>query len=126
RGRLGGATVVACPAVLGLRAAAEVETDLREALGVPVVELPTLPPSVPGLRLELALTRALRAAGAVLQVGHGARLEPEGERPGWVELATPAHPLRVRASSFVLATGGLASGGLEVTLDGTVREPVAG
>jgi glycerol-3-phosphate dehydrogenase subunit B len=126
RGQLEGATVVAFPAVLGLRAWGAVQAELRDALGVPVVELPTLPPSVPGLRLEQALTRALRAAGAVLQVGHGAHLVAEGARVERVELATPAHPLRVRAASFVLATGGLASGGLEVALDGTVREPVAG
>jgi len=32
---------------------------------------------------------------------------------GWVELAAPGHPFRVPRGRVVLATGGLASGGLE-------------
>lgn len=122
----GDATVVALPAVLGVERAVEVRDDLAARLGVPVVELPTLPPSVPGIRLELALTAALRRAGVVLQVGPEARLPAGDGEVGWVELAAPGHPLRVPAARVVLATGGLASGGLVVTVEDTVREPVAG
>jgi glycerol-3-phosphate dehydrogenase subunit B len=125
-GHLGDATLVAVPAVLGLARAAEVPADLAAALGVPVVELPSLPPSVPGVRLELALTAALRRAGGAVQVGPSARVGPETGPAGWVELAAPGHPLRVPAGRVVLATGGLASGGLEVTIDGDIVETVAG
>jgi glycerol-3-phosphate dehydrogenase subunit B len=126
RGQLEGVTLVAVPAVLGLGRAAEVTADLADALGVPVVELPSLPPSVPGLRLELALAAALRRAGGVVQVGPPARVGPETGPVEWVELAAPGHPLRVPAGRVVLATGGLASGGLEVTIDGEIVETVAG
>lgn len=126
RAGLGHATLVAMPAVLGLARAAEVAADLCGALGVPVVELPSLPPSVPGVRLEQALTAAVRRAGGAVQVGPSARVGPETGPAGWVELAGPGHPLRVPAGRVVLATGGLASGGLEVTIDGDVVETVAG
>jgi glycerol-3-phosphate dehydrogenase subunit B len=126
RGHLGGATLVALPAVLGLERTAEVAADLAADLGVPVVELATLPPSVPGMRLELALSAALRRAGGVLQVGPRVRAVASGGRLQRVELEAPGHPLRLPVAAVVLASGGLASGGLEVGLDGDVRETVAG
>ena len=126
RGRLAGVTLVALPAVLGLEGAEEVAAGLAEDLGVPVVELATLPPSVPGLRLELALSAALRRAGVVLQVGPRVRAVAGGGRVERIELDAPGHPLRIPVAALVLASGGLASGGLEVGLDGEVRETVAG
>lgn len=124
-GTLGDATVVALPAVLGLKDSTQVAAELAAGLGVPVAELPTLPPSVPGLRLELALTAALRRAGARIQVGTFVRALPNAGRIGLVEIESPGHPLRVPVDQVLLATGGLASGGLEVRLDGSVRESVA-
>jgi glycerol-3-phosphate dehydrogenase subunit B len=126
RRHLDGATLLAVPAVLGLTRAPEVAADLSVALGVPVVELPGLPPSVPGVRLELALTAALRRAGGAVQVGPAARIGAGAGPVESVELAGPGHPLRVPAGRVVLATGGLASGGLEVTIDGEIVETVAG
>jgi glycerol-3-phosphate dehydrogenase subunit B len=90
-----------------------------------VAELPTLPPSVPGLRLELALTRTLRRAGVQIQVGNFVRALPEGRRIAALEIESPGHPHRVPLDRLVLASGGLASGGLEVRLDGSLRETVA-
>src|SRR5262249_20726850 len=86
----------------------------------------TLPHSVPGLRLERALTAALRRAGGVVQVGSWVRLVPAAGAVEWVELEAPAHRLRIPAPRVVLASGGLAGGGLEVTPTGTVRETVTG
>lgn len=126
RGVLGGATLVALPAVIGLEGAPDAAADLVRGLGVPVVELATLPPSVPGMRLELALAAELRRAGVTLQVGPRVRLFGADGRVEWVELEAPGHPLRIRADRVVLATGGLASGGLEIGLDGAIREPAAG
>ena len=125
-GRLDGASLVALPAAVGLDGAADAAADLAAQLGVPLVELATLPPSVPGLRLERALATAARAAGATLQVGTRARLLADGGRAAGVELEGPVRWLRVSAAAVVLASGGLASGGMEVTVDGEVRETVAG
>jgi glycerol-3-phosphate dehydrogenase subunit B len=118
---LDAATLVALPAVVGLEGHPEAASELAELLGTALVELPTLPPSVPGMRLELALTAALRGAGVRLQVGSRARVTATH-----VELEAAGHPLRIPARRLVLATGGFASGGLEVLVDGSVRETVAG
>ncbi len=61
--RLDGAARVGFPAVLGMNHAAEAWADLRDRLGVPVFEIPTLPPSVPGMRLYNAFKAALVKAG---------------------------------------------------------------
>jgi len=118
---LGEATLVALPAVVGLEAHAEAASELTALLGARLVELPTLPPSLPGLRLELALVAALRGSGARLQVGTGARVTATH-----VELDAAGHPLRIPAPRVVLASGGFASGGLEIEPDGSVQETVAG
>jgi len=118
-------TRVGLPAVLGLREHAAVLDALTRRLGRPVFELPLVPPSVPGLRLHDALRRALRAAGGRIQLGESiSRFEAPSGR---VEvLATPAavREFRVRAGAVILATGGLAGGGLVGLPNGRLREVV--
>lgn len=125
RPHLGGATHVALPAVLGLDRAAEVHALLERRLGLRVVELPALPPSVPGMRLQRALESALRVRGGRVQVGARARLVREGGR-STLEVEAAAHPLRIPLRRLVLATGGPVSGGLVVERSGRVVETVAG
>ena len=54
---------VAFPAVLGIADPHAVWTELEQRLGRPVFEVPTLPPSVPGMRVFAILREALRRAG---------------------------------------------------------------
>ena len=132
RGKLAPDERVGFPAVLGLEDAPRAWRELQEALGRPVFEVPTLPPSVSGIRLFERLKRQLQAAGGRLVVGDAVvRGETAGRRLESVLAEGAARPLRFRASSFVLATGGFASGGLELDSYGHVREtaldlPVAG
>jgi len=51
---------VGLPAVLGLYQSSKVTSDLTEMIGIPVFEIPTMPPSIPGLRLKEAFERGLR------------------------------------------------------------------
>ena len=60
---------VGLPAVLGLRDPHGAWADLQRRLGRGVFEIPTLPPSVPGMRAFEALRTALRAAGGRLILG---------------------------------------------------------
>ncbi|MGH2676584.1 MAG: FAD-binding protein, partial [Actinomycetota bacterium] len=101
--------------------------ELREALGTAVFEIPTMPPSVPGLRVFRALREALRRAGGRLIVNAtviGA--EAEGRRVNAVVTESAARPIAYPARSFVLASGGIATGGLEMDSFGSVRETVFG
>jgi glycerol-3-phosphate dehydrogenase subunit B len=123
---------VGLPAVLGLDQAGIVWQELQDGLGVRVFEIPTLPPSVPGLRVFRALKDALRRAGGRLIVNApviGA--EAQGHRVRAVVARSAARPVSYGAGAFVLASGGIAAGGLEMDSSGAVREtvfslPVAG
>ncbi|HEY6777701.1 MAG TPA: anaerobic glycerol-3-phosphate dehydrogenase subunit GlpB [Thermoleophilaceae bacterium] len=114
---------VGLPAVLGLRDPHGAWSDLQERLGRPVFEIPTLPPSVPGMRMFEALRAALRAAGGRLVMG--ARVvgaEREGARVTALRVDTAGRETIFGARSVVLATGGFASGGLALGSDWMVRE----
>jgi glycerol-3-phosphate dehydrogenase subunit B len=113
------------PAVLGLRSGDETWQALEKRLGRIVFEIATLPPSVPGMRLFDALTAALRAGGARLVLG--VRAVGAHAKDGRIEsvdvanaTGTVSHPV----GSVVLATGGFASGGLELDSFGATRETV--
>jgi glycerol-3-phosphate dehydrogenase subunit B len=74
---LADAAAVAVPAILGISGSREVYLDLEVQLGVPVFEIPTMPPSITGLRLKEAFTQSLPAKGVrvfaeqrVLAVAH--------------------------------------------------------
>lgn len=124
--------IVGFPAVLGLGNAREVWSELEMRLNHQVFEVPTLPPSVPGIRVYETMTSALRGKGARFVIGStvsGAQ-STNGRLEG-VVVHTSGRPQTYRASSFVLATGGFPSAGLELDSSGKVREavfdlPVAG
>src|SRR5207244_9845970 len=63
------ATRIGLPAVLGLRDPLAVVADLQRASGAQVFEIPTLPPSVPGMRLFAIFRDAIGRAGGRLQIG---------------------------------------------------------
>ena len=124
---LGDARAVGFPAILGLAHASEVHAAFEAGLGVPVFEIPTMPTSVPGLRLLGALEAAVSARGvrrrhqasvrALAFDGNGesATLDLEGVPGGE----------RVVARAVVLATGRFTGRGL--TADrGQVRESILG
>jgi glycerol-3-phosphate dehydrogenase subunit B len=123
---------VGFPAVLGLSGVDRIRRELEERLERPVFEVPTLPPSVPGMRLYKGLEERLRGAGARMIVGSpviGA--ETTGRRVEAVVVRTAAREVRYRAHTFVLATGGFSAGGLEMDSFRRVREvvfdlPIAG
>ena len=117
---------VGFPAVLGIRNAGEVWRELETRLERPVFEVATLPPSVSGIRLHEAMTAALRQAGGRILIGQtvvGAETARNGRVEGVVVQAA-ARPTTYRARSFVLASGGLAAGGIQVDSYGKIREAV--
>ncbi len=127
RPRLEPGETVAMPAVLGLARAGEAWDHLQELLGATVVEIPTVPPCVPGMRLQRELTGALRAAGGRLVLGvEAVGLDGSGGRASAVRVAQAARVRALPADAVVLATGGFASGGIALDSFGALRETVAG
>jgi glycerol-3-phosphate dehydrogenase subunit B len=118
---------VGVPAVLGFDQVRTVWTELQDAIGRPLFEIPTMPPSVPGMRLASALQERLRRAGGRSVLGAEA-VGPEirdGKLVGVRVRAGNRETTRL-ARWVVLATGGLASGGIGVDLGGTATEPALG
>ncbi len=125
--RLDGAARVGFPAVLGLDHASEVWQDLQERLGVPVFEIPTLPPSVPGIRLYNAFKAALTRAGVpiLLDMTTTRGIVEDGHATG-VVVPDVVRDRIYRAETYILATGGLYGGGITSDYRGTFRETVFG
>ena len=118
---------LALPAVLGLRDPHGVWSDLRDRLGRPVFEIPTLPPSVPGMRVYNALLAALRAAGGRFILGaEVVGVEREGERVSAVRAHTSGRDTSFGARWVVMATGGFMSGAIDLRSDWEARERVIG
>ncbi len=122
-----GTCVLAFPAVLGLDWATK--QALIEGLHVPVLEIPVLPPSIPGLRLYHALRKAILARGGRFTVGprvSGLDVNDDGSVRGvWIETAAHGRPGWIPADAVILATGGLYGGGLTSDYQGNVIEAVA-
>ncbi len=125
---LSGFKRVGFPAILGLEHHREVWEDLQDRLGLPVFEIPTLPPSVPGLRLFAAFKRALAPAGVQLLLDmtatHGLI---EGRHVTGVVVPTVTGRQAIyQAERYILATGGLYGGGVASDHHGLLREVVFG
>ncbi|WP_135805503.1 glycerol-3-phosphate dehydrogenase subunit GlpB [Halorussus marinus] len=123
--RLGDAERVGFPAVLGRHETPSIRADLEAELGAAVFEVPTGPPSLPGMRLEGALRGACRDAGVRFTTGDpvaGYETGADGEIAALrVERNGAAIPFH--AESVVLATGGLVGKGVDSDRE-SVREPV--
>jgi glycerol-3-phosphate dehydrogenase subunit B len=131
-GRLRGDERVAFPAVLGIADPHAAWAELEQRLAHPVFEVPTLPPSVPGMRLFAILLDALRRAGGRMILNSVvAGAEREGGRVSALRVRVGLREERRGCDWVVLATGGFASRGLELDSRWTAREtalglPVAG
>jgi glycerol-3-phosphate dehydrogenase subunit B len=100
---------------------------VQTALGRPVFEVPTLPPSVPGMRLAAVLREALRRLGGTVRLNNvvvGA--EADGSRVRALRVRVGLREERLEAGAFVLASGGFASGGLELDSHWQAREVALG
>lgn len=118
---------VGLPAMLGLRDPHAVLTDLEHRLGRRVFEIPTVPPSVPGMRLYEVLRAALRAAGGRLLLGtEVVRAERDGARVASVIAEVAGGEARYVAPWVVLASGGFASGAIELDSHWETHERVLG
>jgi glycerol-3-phosphate dehydrogenase subunit B len=123
RPHLGDAGAVGLPAVLGIMRTARAAAHLTEALGVPVFEVPTMPTSVPGLRLKNALERAVAVRGVERRLhGRVVAVERSGDQFALSVAGTPA-PAALRAHAVILATGRFMGRGLEASR-ARVREPL--
>ena len=112
------------PAVVGLDGCSDV-VRLKEYVDRPLHFLSTLPPSVPGIRLQLMLKRYFQKLGGTYMLGDSVT-GGEFEDGRLKAVTTRNHgKFRFEADNFILASGSLFSKGLVSDMD-AVREPVFG
>jgi len=112
------ATALLLP-TLGLADPVGARAEMERALGLPVFEALGAPPSVPGLRLQRALSEALEKAGVRVLQGIA-----EGAGEGQVQIVRGVECQPVRAGAVVLASGRFLGGGIRCETDGRLRETV--
>ncbi len=121
----GDAAFAAMPAFLGITNFKRHHQLLQQLTGLLIYEIPTLPPSILGMRIDNALKSRFAALGGVYIAGDtvrggtiaGGRLDSVFTENGGSSA--------LYAGSFVLASGSFFSGGL-VSEFSRVREPVFG
>ncbi|MFC6786101.1 glycerol-3-phosphate dehydrogenase subunit GlpB [Halobaculum halobium] len=123
RPHLGDAERVGFPAMLGDSQVEAVRADLSERLGAEVFEIPTGPPSLPGIRLADRLFDALDEAGVSMTTGTPV-VDHETDGDGdivRVYIDRNGAEIPYRADAYVLATGGLVGKGVDSDRDGPVE-----
>jgi glycerol-3-phosphate dehydrogenase subunit B len=118
---------VAFPAVLGLASPHAVWADLEHGFSRPVFEIPTLPPSVPGIRVFQTLRDLLtRAGGRVVLNNVITGAERSGDRVRALKVRVGLREVTYEPEWVVLATGGFSAGGLELDSGWVTREVALG
>lgn len=114
---------VGLPAVLGMTHHPEVHADLEDRVGQPLFEIPTVPPSIPGLRLFDRLRKQLQESGVEILAdapAHAAELVDGRCRRIAVKSAGRDQP--VEATAFVLAIEDAVDGAWQAGVH-RVRDP---
>ena len=119
---VGDAEVVLMPAVLGF-VKGDVQSRLEKITGKRIVSVPTLPPSVEGIKVECALRATFERMGGVIFNGH--TVVSHTMENGAVESVTTDKAVTLTAEDFVLCSGSFIGGGL-VSGRSAIAEPVFG
>jgi len=107
-----GLTGIVLPPVLPIRGRGRLLERLEQAAGVPVRELLSPPPSVPGLRLGFHLEDRLAQARVRMVRGSVVGFRAEGKNLRAIAVEAAGKKQELEAAQFVLAAGSFAGGGI--------------
>jgi glycerol-3-phosphate dehydrogenase subunit B len=110
---LGDAEYVALPAILGIHKSDQVHQTMQRLLGLPIFEIPTIPPAVAGIRLRELLEQQLAARGATVITQNKVEKVSFNEDSIQLSLNDNYGPVIIEAQKLVLASGRFLSGGLK-------------
>ncbi len=106
--------IIGLPAILGLYRTHEVISQLEERIGVPIFEIPTIPPSVPGLRLKEAFERGLRLRDVqYFSLTRALKVRQKGDGQFETQIGRDDVEHIVHSRSVILASGRFIGGGLQ-------------
>lgn len=114
---------LAFPALLGIYSSREIVAELEQRLGLPVFEVPGLPPSVPGMRFKEAMNALLNDYTCFSRNNN--RVKKASWTPGnaFVLDLDKEHKSRLISQKVILATGRFLGQGLQAGPD-QVQEPL--
>ncbi|MFH0780584.1 MAG: glycerol-3-phosphate dehydrogenase subunit GlpB [Pseudomonadota bacterium] len=108
----GQAKVIGLPAILGMHSPDHVRAELERLTGLTTFEIPTMPPSVPGIRLRELFEQVLPKKGVTLIPQQKVTDLSFDHSGATLCLSDSYGPICVRAQAVILATGRFLSGGL--------------
>ncbi|MBI9097580.1 MAG: anaerobic glycerol-3-phosphate dehydrogenase subunit B [Spirochaetaceae bacterium] len=115
---------IGIPAVLGTKNPQKLIDQIELVTGCKVFEIPTLPPSMPGLRLFRKLKSYSSLQGVDFFWGHGiSEITEEENLVTSLIIDQPGRPTIIEGRSFILTTGSFVSGGLFAEKE-SIRETV--
>lgn len=119
---LGREQAVGLPAILGIHDTETVRKDLNRMMGVPVFEIPTMPPAISGLRLKEAFDIHMPELGVKCFFHHKVHsIHRRGDGRFILEMGRTKPETTVVAESVLLATGRFLGKGLVAGRQG-IRE----
>ena len=119
------AKFIGMPAIFGIHRPDLVMRSLQELIGIPLFEIPTMPPSVPGIRLRELVEQAFPKKGiSIIPQQKVLSIDFSGNRAK-LHLNDSYGPLTIECRAVILATGRFISGGLEARMNDII-EPLAG
>jgi len=119
----GDVQLVGLPAILGMHNPDSVHQELERLTGLTIFEIPTMPPSVPGIRLREMFEQTFPAKGITLipqQKVTSLIFKSDGAQ---LFLSDNYGPIEIQSKAVILATGRFLSGGLEAQITG-IKEPL--
>ncbi|RJP86268.1 MAG: anaerobic glycerol-3-phosphate dehydrogenase subunit B [Desulfobacteraceae bacterium] len=135
RPHLNGAQVIGLPAILGIHRTETIMSGLKDLLGCDIFEIPTIPPSITGLRIKEKAETTLPQRGVHLFSQKRVVSVKSGKNGGFVldvgDRATGEPEHRIEADGVILASGRFLGMGLhagrkniqETLFDLTVFQP---
>ena len=109
---VGNARMIGFPAIFGIQGTAEIVSDLENKIGLPIFEIPTMPPSIPGLRIKETLDAELEKKG-VRSLLQKRVLNVRPEKRGFsLEIGGTAVEHIVRTKAVILGSGRFIGRGL--------------
>lgn len=122
--QMNGESHIGFPALLGIRDPLRAKKDLEEIMGAEVFEIPTLPPSIPGMRVFNRFKAWLIQRGVTFLLGHGvSKANLKGMNCEGVEVSHPPVMNSYTADRYILSTGRFIGGGLAADKQ-KVLEPI--
>ncbi len=112
RVQLGQTRLAGIPAICGIENSHRLLADLEEKVGISLFEIPCMPPSIPGLRLKNSFEKSL-VRSKVRLLGNTRIKAPVFDGKGFTLTADfDPHPVKIRTSGVILATGRFFGNGL--------------